>query len=427
MSCLSWNCRGLASPRALRFLRDLARRKNPSFIFLCETMINEDRIVALRNAMGFENSFVVDSVRKKGGLAFLWKSCFDVTVLGWSNHYVDLCINSDQSWRLTGFYGCPERSRRRESWDFLQNLSLASSLPWCVLGDFNDILAFEEKKGGVAQPNWLVNGFRDTVSNCGLVDIGAAGYKYTWSRGRGDGRRVEERLDRVLCSNEWMAMFPEARVNNLEQSTSDHLPIFLAIIQDASDRSKRVFRFNNSWLIKKDCAEVVNSAWSAGGNRELSEKLIMTRDSLKSWSGDKGPQFKSRLDRLRRNLSLLQNRSDSGGSRQYVEAAKEYNAVLGEEEVHWKQRAKCFWLSEGDSNTRFFHNFANSRRRTNSIDKLRDEDGVWKSSKHEVEGIISRYFENLFSDSSSSPIVLDVVVPCVSNDDNEGLLCAILG
>ncbi|KAL0406155.1 UNVERIFIED_CONTAM: hypothetical protein Slati_3929400 [Sesamum latifolium] len=41
----------------------------------------------------------------------------------------------------------------------------------------------------------------------------------------------------------------------------------------------------------------------------------------------------------------------------------------------WQQRSKSHWLVNGDGNTKFFHSQASSRRRQNSIHKLRDECG----------------------------------------------------
>lgn len=49
---------------------------------------------------------------------------------------------------MTGFYGCPERGRRRHSWDLIRSISDLPSMPWCIIGDFNDMLATEEKRGG---------------------------------------------------------------------------------------------------------------------------------------------------------------------------------------------------------------------------------------------------------------------------------------
>ena len=38
--------------------------------------------------------------------------------------------------------------KRRDSWQLLRGLKARSDLPWCVIGDFNDLLAQGEKKGG---------------------------------------------------------------------------------------------------------------------------------------------------------------------------------------------------------------------------------------------------------------------------------------
>jgi len=83
-------------------------------------------------------------------------------------------------WRLTGFYGSPENGRRKESWAFLKNLAGTSSLPWCVIGDFNDILSSEEKKGRSERAPWLICGFRQAVLDAGLFDLHMTGYAFTW-------------------------------------------------------------------------------------------------------------------------------------------------------------------------------------------------------------------------------------------------------
>lgn len=48
-------------------------------------------------------------------------------------HFIDFEIELEQIGRLRyiGYYGCPERYRRQESWGIIQDLATRSSLPWC--------------------------------------------------------------------------------------------------------------------------------------------------------------------------------------------------------------------------------------------------------------------------------------------------------
>lgn len=48
----------------------------------------------------------------------------------------------------------------------------------------NNIVSQVDKKGGVVYPQWLLDGFNDTVEECGLRDIDLIGHPYTWERGR---------------------------------------------------------------------------------------------------------------------------------------------------------------------------------------------------------------------------------------------------
>jgi len=63
------------------------------------------------------------------------------------------------------------------------------------MGDFNDILHADEKKGRATRPNWLIRGFRQAVQDVGLIDVQMEGYPFTWFKSLGTTRVVEEKLD----------------------------------------------------------------------------------------------------------------------------------------------------------------------------------------------------------------------------------------
>ena len=68
-----------------------------------------------------------------------------------SKYHIDAIVNggTDNAWRLTGFYGEPETSRRHEGWVMLRMLSSKPKLPWCCIADFNELLKVSDKRGGV--------------------------------------------------------------------------------------------------------------------------------------------------------------------------------------------------------------------------------------------------------------------------------------
>lgn len=89
------------------------------------------------------------------------------------------------NWRFTGFYGEPNRTNRRRTWELLKNLARDANLPWCVMGDLNNIVVHSDKRGGNPYPNWLVEGFNETLLASGLTDMNIIGHRFTWERSRG--------------------------------------------------------------------------------------------------------------------------------------------------------------------------------------------------------------------------------------------------
>ncbi|XP_050211630.1 uncharacterized protein LOC126661804 [Mercurialis annua] len=378
MNCLVWNFRSLANPRAIRFLKELVKCKNPSILFLCKTFVSSVRLQVLKQVLGFDGLCSVDSVRNKGGLVLMWTQTMNVSVQDVCDNYIDAEVvhSGGIRWRFTGYYSYPERSRRKDLWDMIKRLSTSSKLPWCLMGDFNDILAQEEKRGGVSQPNWLLDGFLSTMVESGLPVVG-----------------VEDRLNRFLYNGDWSAAFPDVVVFNHVLSSSDHLPVQVVLSRVDKTRLRHSFRFSNTWLQKLDCAEVVAKSWREASQLNMVQKLMETEKAIVKWYGDKVTNYRKIIDTKARRLKQLQFRRDEQGVRDYS--------------------------TKGDANTRYFHNAASSRNKTNRIDKPRDEGGVWRYSKVEIHSITKRYFSDLFSDNDPCIDELDVVSGRITSKAND--------
>jgi hypothetical protein len=115
MNVLSWNRRGLGNPRIVRDLSHLVRVKQPNLVFLMETKLRHNKIEGIRIKTGFRNLFVVDCVRKSGGLALLWNEETDVTIQNHSWRHIHTAVQLDGDgviWRFNGFYGHPNACKR---------------------------------------------------------------------------------------------------------------------------------------------------------------------------------------------------------------------------------------------------------------------------------------------------------------------------
>ncbi|XP_058767513.1 uncharacterized protein LOC131641227 [Vicia villosa] len=186
------------------------------------------------------------------------------------------------NWRLTGFYGFPESSRRRDSWNLIRNLADSSNLPWCIIGDFNDILFSNEKKGRIERPNWMMSGFRHAIQDAGLIDIPLEGYCFTWFKSLGTPRAVEEKLDRAMMNSEWSNSFPGAKLECLTAASSDHFLVLLTCIPTVQHSSTRTFKFENAWLTEPGFTEFVRDNW----NYSTVRKKVNAIKSLVNENGD---------------------------------------------------------------------------------------------------------------------------------------------
>jgi endonuclease/exonuclease/phosphatase family metal-dependent hydrolase len=180
--------------------------------------------------------------------------------MNYSRNFINLIVKEkeEEEWTLNCYYGYPERGRRRQAWDLLRELRDMSDLPWCIVGDFNDLLAQEDKHGTHPHPNWLCTGFCNDVCDCDLTDIYLEGYPYTWIKSSGSPNVIEERLDRAMANSQWLMLYPNVKLTNLVTSHSDHSSILLQNSPLMRNGRTYSFRFENSWLKEEDVDEVVD-------------------------------------------------------------------------------------------------------------------------------------------------------------------------
>lgn len=176
MIVLSWNCRGICNRKFLRNCKELVRQHKATIFILMELKCNDVQVARdFGRKIGFDSHFMVPSTGMAGGIFFLWHGHLNIQVLGFTNQAVHVQVSElNRTWCLSGVYVQPHCHLKAEFWDNLQLLSQTMSMPWLVMGDFNDIASMEEKSGGA---DYRVNAARKFVErweDCRLSDFANA-------------------------------------------------------------------------------------------------------------------------------------------------------------------------------------------------------------------------------------------------------------
>lgn len=289
MKILSWNCQGLAKPKAVKAIRSFLKDSKPDVIFLCEvkTLFSTSISKAL-SAHALPNHCFVPPIGTAGGLILAWSSSINLLIELSNSFFIHAFVSHDSnspSWYLTGIY-CPcYPTGRNLFWDAINNLSLTFSEPWILIGDFNSITCQAEKKGGNPFASSSNNNFSNNLDDLGLVDLGFHGNQFTWTNKRAGSDNIQERLDRGVANVDWITLFPHASILHLPAILSDHKPL---LSTDINTNSPKPFRFESMWLDDKTCFDTVHNGWTmpvfGSPSYKLHARIKNVKLALKNWN-----------------------------------------------------------------------------------------------------------------------------------------------
>ncbi|KAJ4822143.1 hypothetical protein Tsubulata_014667 [Turnera subulata] len=150
-------------------------------------------------------------------------------------------------------YASPQEKWRRFLWDNLTDLAPSINEPWLLGGDFNAVLAGQERLNRWRRPGKANAKFQQCVFDSGLLDMGYTGQQFTWKSG---GRTAC--LDRFLCNNRWFDRFPESTVFILPRTCSDHSPVVCRHNPlERPHRNSSCFQIQTAWLSHPEFEQMV--------------------------------------------------------------------------------------------------------------------------------------------------------------------------
>lgn len=127
-------------------------------------------------------------------------------------------------------------------------------------------------------------------------------------------------------------------------------------------------------------------------------KIEKCGKELKRWNRVHFGNVKRELEKKRNLLKAAKQEAIWTGHNFCVRILKrEISELIDKENRMWLQRSKVLWAAHGDQNSKLYHSRATQIKRKNSIHKIWDALGQWRSNPEDVAQCLTDYFQDLFT------------------------------
>lgn len=301
LSVLVWNVRGLNNPAKRRAVKESVVNSHASVVCLQESKLEVVDLLVIHELCGldFDDFVALPASHTRGGVIVAWKgSVFrgsQVHLGQWSVTAKLEWIAGNHSCFLTSVYGPQDDNEKILFLEELAEIRGICGEVWLVAGDFNLIAAAADKNNSRVNRR-LMNAFRNKINELELKELYLFGRRYTWSSEQQFPTLVKS--DRVPVSTEWEDAFPDAHLQALSSSSSDHCALLLSCGE--TPRGRRRFRFETFWTKLEDFDQVVADSWqqtveSTDPYVILYVKMARLAMSLCSWGQKKISRFRLQL------------------------------------------------------------------------------------------------------------------------------------
>ena len=265
---------------------------------------------------------------------------------------------------------------------------LPSDYRWLVSGDFNMLESAQDKStlcsklmSNCEKLVWeaFKSSFHlsDTFAHTGKL-------RFTWDNKRRDGSRILGRLDRHYVSSVQGSNLPLPTRNYVIKGdcpASDHLPVSIEIVLQATDQRKSCYKMSSLYLHCAEVRDAVKRIWSPE-RRDSSTFSRLRRFShfYRAFCKRQAAESRRKETEARSNLATAQETLQADP--QNLEA----QTCLAQRQAHFltfetrkaegrRLRSRIRWREKGDSMTKEFFNAIKEKPPRSSISELLNPDG----------------------------------------------------
>ncbi|XP_073033909.1 uncharacterized protein [Primulina eburnea] len=349
MKIACWNIRGFHKPLKQKSVQTLFGSHKIDVFVILESKLDEKTNMNLMRirfgGMKVTHNFLLNN---KGCVLVFWNPqsveldviyCSAEVIHAWVN-----CVRTKKVFCASFVYAFNTIVQRRVLWEELQSISDTCSLPWILMGDFNNVLSQEEKKGGLAVKNYEI-----------LVVF------FTW-------------MSPTVCSK---------------------------IDRRLAKKQPKPFKFLNMWSLSEDFLDIVKNKWCFGGfgttQYRLKQLFKELKRPLKVLNGKKFFHITSHAKNAIQRLEEMQEEMLQVGIMLdgYKETKKSAEMLLEAERHFMAQQAKFRYLKECDRCTKFFHDLIKRNNKNNSIAAIQTQDGNITIDSAEIAQQFVGFYEGL--------------------------------
>jgi hypothetical protein len=237
-------------------------------------------------------------------------------------------------------YGEPRPQDRHEFWKLLRRIKSCSTDPWLMAGDFNEALFQSEHYSTRRRSVRQMEDFRETLEFCNLHDLGFKGTPWTYDNKQAGRKNVRVRLDRAVGCPAWSDLYPNAIVQHVSSSRSDHCPILIELEERQQYNKNRVPRYEAMWEREPSLTECVDEAWKhykpAANLEDIQQKLAHTMSSMDSWSSTNSGSVNRDIKNLKKKLERLKNQNYLRNQKEIQIVLAQLDELLYREEIMWR-------------------------------------------------------------------------------------------
>ncbi|XP_073020353.1 uncharacterized protein [Primulina eburnea] len=229
------------------------------------------------------------------------------------------------------------------------------------MGDFNNVLSKNEKKGGLPVKNYETKDFVDCVASLDLLDLPST-------------------VDFVAPG-----------------CISDHTLAIVSMFEQRKQLPKQ-FNFFNMWTMYDDFRELITANWKFCGygiaQYMLKQKFLALKKPLQTLNRNKFSSISARASAMKNKLENLQLKLLEDGDRatNYAEIQRQTVIMLEAERMFIAQKAKIPYLKQGDRCTKFFHDLIKINHKRNAIISLTRLDGSICDDPKDIADCFVEYY-----------------------------------